>query len=70
MDTKKLTPLPCVNKIYTNTPGKVLKIANNSSKCYNTSKALGIEAKFNDCYHCHRQCLDKYNKNELFLIKK
>lgn len=68
--TNQLTQLPCVNKMYSNSPDKLLKIANNGSKCYMTSKALGITDTYNNCVECHKQCLEKYSNNELFLIKK
>lgn len=70
-ETGKLIPMKCVSKVYTNNPeGKALKIANNNSKCYMTSKALGIEANFNDCYDCYRQCLTQFDNNNIFLLKK
>lgn len=69
--TGKVKPLPCISKVYTNNPdGKALKIANNNSKCYMSSKALGVTAQFNDCYSCHRQCIEEYNNNNIYLVKK
>lgn len=70
-NTGKLIPMPCVCKAFTNNPnGKALKIANNNSKCFMTSKALGIESQFNDCYSCYRQCLEQFNNKNIYLIKK
>lgn len=70
-ETGKVKPLPCISKTYTNNPdGKALKIANNNSKCYMSSKALGVTAQFNDCYSCHRQCIAEYNNNNIYLTKK
>lgn len=68
---QKVIPLPCVSKIFTNNPNnKILKIANNNSKCYMVSKAFNIECKFNDCYTCYRQCLEHLNNKNLYLVKK
>lgn len=70
-NTGKLTPIPCVCKVFTNNSNsKALKIANNNSKCFMTSKALGIESQFNDCYSCYRQCLEQFNNKNIFLVKK
>lgn len=69
--TGKFINLPCVNKIYTtDEKNKALKIAKNSSHCFNTFKALNIEISYNDCIGCHKQSLNKFNNKELKLIKK
>lgn len=70
-NTGKVKPLPCISKVYTNDPnGKAVKIANNNSKCFMSSKALGVTAQFNDCYSCHRQCIEEFKNNNIFLVKK
>jgi len=69
--TNSLKPLPCISKVYTNAPnGKALKIANNNSKCYMSSKSLGVEAQFNNCDICHMQCIEEYDKGRIYLVKK
>lgn len=69
--TGKIKPLPCISKVYTNDPkGKAVKIANNNSKCFMSSKMLGITAQFNNCHSCHRQCIEEFKNNKIFLIKK
>lgn len=71
LETGKIINLPCVNRIYTtDTKCKMLKIAKNSSHCFNTFKAFDIEASYNDCIHCHRQALEKFNNKQLKLVKK
>lgn len=69
--TGKLVNLPCVNKIYTtNSNCKAIKIAKNSSHCFNTFKAFDIEPSYNDCIECHKQSLSKLKNKQLKIIKK
>ena len=64
----KLEPLKCISQCYTTeNNGKPIKIAKTNNKCFNTQLKFGIKA--HDCDSCHKQAINLFEKNHLFMTK-
>ena len=66
---KSVKNLRCISKYYTvNSDGKAMKINKGANACFNCKMAFGIRQ--NSCIGCHKEMIERFEKDAVFLLKK